>query len=47
LLWMLYGLRRGELPLVLTNGVILLAALAILVMKRRFGEGPPYTDFEN
>jgi MtN3 and saliva related transmembrane protein len=38
-LWIVYGLRRGALPLVLTNGVILLVALLILAMKRRFGDG--------
>lgn len=38
-LWIVYGLRRGALPLVLTNGVILLVALVILAMKRRFGDG--------
>jgi len=37
-LWIVYGLRRGALPLVLTNGVILLVALVILAMKRRFGD---------
>lgn len=38
-LWIVYGLRRGALPLVLTNGVILVVALLILAMKRRFGDG--------
>ncbi len=38
-LWIVYGLRRGALPLVLTNGVILAVALVILAMKRRFGDG--------
>lgn len=38
-LWIVYGLRREALPLVLTNGVILLVALLILAMKRRFGDG--------
>lgn len=37
-LWIVYGLRRGALPLVLTNGVILVVALVILAMKRRFGD---------
>jgi len=37
-LWIVYGLRRGALPLVLTNGVILVLALVILAMKRRFGD---------
>ena len=37
-LWIVYGLRRGALPLVLTNGVILVLALLILAMKRRFGD---------
>lgn len=41
--WAMYavliaGLRRGALPLVLTNGVILVLALVILAMKRRFGD---------
>lgn len=38
-LWIVYGLRRGALPLVLTNGVILAVALVILAMKHRFGDG--------
>lgn len=38
-LWIVYGLRRGALPLALTNGVILAVALVILAMKRRFGDG--------
>ena len=38
-LWIVYGLRRDALPLVLTNGVILAVALLILVMKRKFGDG--------
>ena len=38
-LWIVYGLRREALPLVLTNGVILVVALLILAMKRRFGNG--------
>ena len=38
-LWIVYGLRREALPLVLTNGVILLVALLILAMKRKFGNG--------
>ena len=38
-LWIAYGLRREALPLVLTNGVILLVALLILAMKRKFGNG--------
>lgn len=38
-LWIVYGLRRDALPLVLTNGVILAVALLILAMKRKFGDG--------
>lgn len=36
LLWMIHGLRRGDGALVTTNGIILLLALAILAMKKRF-----------
>ena len=38
-LWIVYGLRPEALPLVLTSGVILLVALLILAMKRKFGNG--------
>ena len=38
-LWIVYGLRRDALPLVLTNGVILAVAMLILAMKRKFGNG--------
>ena len=36
-LWLAYGLAIGAWPLVAANGVTLALALAILVMKLRFG----------
>jgi MtN3 and saliva related transmembrane protein len=36
-LWLLYGVLIGSLPLVLANGVTLVLALLILVMKLRGG----------
>ena len=35
-LWLAYGVLKGEWPIVLWNGVTLLLAIAILVMKLRF-----------
>jgi MtN3 and saliva related transmembrane protein len=36
-LWFVYGLMIGALPVILTNGVTLLLAGAVLVMKLKFG----------
>jgi len=37
LLWLIYGLLTGDLPLILANGVTLLLAGAILILKLRHG----------
>ncbi|MDD5091670.1 MAG: SemiSWEET transporter [Candidatus Wallbacteria bacterium] len=36
-LWLIYGLMIGSLPVTITNGITLVLALMILVMKIRFG----------
>jgi MtN3 and saliva related transmembrane protein len=36
-LWLVYGILRQELPLILSNGVTLALAGAILTMKLRYG----------
>jgi MtN3 and saliva related transmembrane protein len=36
-LWLVYGLLLGAWPIILANAVTLVLALAILVMKLRFG----------
>jgi MtN3 and saliva related transmembrane protein len=36
-LWMTYGMIKGEMPIVLWNGVTLVLAAAIVAMKIRFG----------
>ena len=36
-LWLLYGLSLGAWPIVVANAITLALALAILVMKLRFG----------
>lgn len=36
-LWLVYGLLLGAWPIILANAVTLALALAILVMKLRFG----------
>lgn len=36
-LWLVYGLLTGALPVIAANTVTLVLALAILVMKLRFG----------
>lgn len=36
-LWLVYGILMGELPMIVWNGVTLVLAGAILVMKRKFG----------
>jgi MtN3 and saliva related transmembrane protein len=40
-LWLMYGLLMDALPIVLANGITLVLALAILVMKVRYGEESP------
>jgi len=35
-LWLLYGLALGALPIILANGITLVLALALVVMKLRF-----------
>lgn len=37
ILWLIYGLILGDLPLVLANGVTLVLVASILFMKARFG----------
>ncbi|MBX9872969.1 MAG: SemiSWEET transporter [Burkholderiaceae bacterium] len=39
-LWLVYGLLLGAWPLIAANGLTLLLALAILVMKLRYGKPP-------
>ncbi len=36
-LWLVYGILRGELPIIVWNAVTLALAGAILAMKLRFG----------
>jgi MtN3 and saliva related transmembrane protein len=36
-LWLLYGIARNEIAITLWNAITLLLALAIVVMKLRFG----------
>lgn len=36
LLWLLYGIQLGALPIILANGVTLLLSLTILVFKLRY-----------
>lgn len=36
LLWLLYGIALGSMPMILANGVTLMLALAILAMKLRY-----------
>ncbi|HUQ28430.1 MAG TPA: SemiSWEET transporter [Usitatibacter sp.] len=36
-LWLGYGFMKGEPPMILWNGVTLVLAMAILVMKVKFG----------
>lgn len=40
-LWLVYGLLLGAWPLILANAVTLSLALAILVMRLRFGRQQP------
>lgn len=40
-LWLVYGLRIGSLPVTVANAVTLSLALAILVMKLRYGKQAP------
>lgn len=37
LLWLLYGLLLGEIPIILTNAVVLVLAGAVLALKLRHG----------
>ena len=37
LLWLIYGALLGDLPLILANGVTLVLAVAVLVLKVRHG----------
>lgn len=39
-LWLVYGVLLGAWPLIAANGLTLLLALAILVMKLRYGRKP-------
>lgn len=39
-LWLLYGLSLGAWPVVVANAITLALALAILVMKLRYGRVP-------
>lgn len=39
-LWLVYGLSLGAWPLVVANTITLMLALAILVMKLRYGRPP-------
>ena len=36
-LWLVYGILIGSLPVILTNGVTLVLAGAVLVLKLKFG----------
>ena len=36
-LWLVYGLVLGNLPITVANGITLALALAVLVMKLRYG----------
>ncbi len=38
-LWLAYGLVLGNLPITLANAITLALALAVLVMKLRYGDG--------
>lgn len=40
LLWFLYGLAEGELPLILANGVTLVLALTVIFLKFWFERNP-------
>ena len=40
LLWLLYGLAIGSLPVILANAVTLLLSLAVLVLKLRYDRAP-------
>lgn len=37
LLWLLYGLLLGEVPIILTNALVLVLAAAVLALKLRHG----------
>lgn len=40
-LWLVYGLVLGNLPITLANAITLALALAVLVMKLRYGSDQP------
>lgn len=40
-LWLWYGIRLGAMPVILANVVTLVLALAILVLKWRYGRNTP------
>jgi MtN3 and saliva related transmembrane protein len=40
-LWLVYGLTLGAWPVVVANTITLMLALAILLMKLRFGRSTP------
>lgn len=40
-LWLVYGLALGAMPVIAANAITLVLALAILLMKWRFGGTPP------
>lgn len=42
-LWLVYGIALGNVPITLANAVTLSLALAVLVMKLRFGQSPSST----
>lgn len=41
LLWLLYGLLRDSLAIILANSVTIVLVVAILVLKYRFSRTPP------
>ena len=40
LLWLIYGLLRADVPLIVANGITLMLSVAILVLKIRYGRYP-------
>ena len=41
-LWLLYGLMKGDLPLIVANGVMVLLTASITVMKLTFAAKPTH-----
>jgi MtN3 and saliva related transmembrane protein len=37
-LWLLYGIFKGDMPLIVANAVMVLLTAAITVMKLRYGK---------